>query len=100
MTLQMLERAERDDDGRLIWDKPVDVVEGVTQTHEVDVTALLQETPRVSGDVSLLVIEAEQADDDDRHGPENPARPATAEVAEDVVARLDEGVRPAWEVVG
>jgi len=91
MTLQLLKRAEENAEGDLVFDRP--------NGREVNVSKLLQETPRVSGDVSLLVIEAEQADDDDRHGPENPARPATAEVAEDVVARLDEGVRPAWEVV-
>lgn len=53
---------------------------------------------RTSGDVSLLAIEAELAAD----GVEldNPAKPATGDVAERLHARLDEDVRPAWEVCG
>jgi len=96
MTLQMVDSAERNDDGDLVWEKSVGVVDGTTQTREVNVSALLQETPRTSGDVSLLVIEAELIAEG--RGLDNPAKPTTAEVAEQVVDRLDDGVQPAWEV--
>ena len=59
----------------------------------------LQERPgkRTSGSVELLVIEAELvAAGKDL---DNPAQPADADVVNDVMARLDEGVRPAWAVI-
>ena len=52
---------------------------------------------RTSGNVDLLVIEAELvAEGKDL---ENPARPATPDVVNEVMARLDEGQRPAWAEV-
>ena len=53
---------------------------------------------RTSGDVDLLVIEAELvAEGKDL---ENPARPDSPDVVDEVMARLDEGQRPAWAEVG
>ena len=53
---------------------------------------------RTSGDVELLVIEAELvAEGKDL---ENPARPDSPDVVDEVMARLDEGQRPAWAEVG
>ena len=90
--------ATRDEDGRLIHERKVTGPAGNTTTVETDLTALLNTPPRVSGNVDLLVTEAELV----AAGREldNPATPASADIAEDVVARLDEDVRPAWEVVG
>ena len=53
---------------------------------------------RTSGNVELLVLEAELV----AAGTEldNPARPADPETVNEVMAQLDEGVRPAWAVIG
>lgn len=60
----------------------------------------LQHPPgdRTSGDVSLLGIEAELVAEGNEL--DNPARPADADTAERLHERLDDDVRPAWEVVG
>ena len=98
MTISDLrEKAERDDDGDLVYEREVRTRQGTTQTETVNLTALLTPGDRTSDDVSLLVLEAELLADGVQL--DNPARPATADVAEDVLARLDDGVRPAWEVV-
>ena len=90
--------ATRDEDGRLIHERKVTGPAGNTTTVETDLTALLNTPPRTSGHVDLLVTEAELVAEG--AALDNPARPANADIAEDVVARLDEDVRPAWEVVG
>lgn len=90
--------AERNDNGDLVFEQEYQTRQGTTKTETINLTALFTPGDRTSGDVSLLVIEAELAAD----GVEldNPARPATADVAERLHERLDDGVRPAWEVVG
>ena len=95
---EMRRQAQRNADGDLVFEREIKHREGHTQTRRTNLTALFTADKRTSGDVSILVIEAELVAD----GVEldNPARPATADVAEDVVARLDDGVRPAWEVAG
>jgi len=95
---QLKADAERNEDGDLVNERDLTTREGHTVTRKVNLTALFTPGSRTSGNVDLLVIEAELAAD----GAEldNPARPATADVAEAVIRRLDEGVRPAWEVCG
>ena len=95
---QMWAEADRNADGDLVFEREVKHKEGHTQTRRTNLTALFTPGARTSGDVSVLVIEAELVAD----GVEldNPAKPATADVAEAVIDRLDEDVRPAWEVAG
>ena len=52
---------------------------------------------RTSGDVELLVIEAELVAEGKEL--ENPARPDSPDVVDEVMARLDQGQRPAWAEV-
>ena len=54
--------------------------------------------PRTSSNVDLLVIEAELVAEGKEL--ENPARPDSPDVVDEVMARLDEGQRPAWAVGG
>ena len=95
---QLKADAERNDDGDLVFERKIHHNEGHTETRRTNLTVLFTPGARITGDVSMLVIEAGLVAD----GVEldNPARPSTADVAEAVIARLDDGVRPAWEVAG
>lgn len=90
----MLQEAEENDDGNLIYTKEIPGPHGGRREIEVNCTHMYQPGRRKSGNVDLLVIEAELAADGKDLG--NPAFPIREEVAEQVHARLDEDVQPAW----
>lgn len=97
----MRDRAEPDDDGRLIWEREVPALVGGTTTLETDVTALLRPGARQTGSVDHLVIEAElyAARGPDEWGG-NPARPTDSETAKRAIERIEaEGLTPAWRLV-
>jgi hypothetical protein len=68
---------------------------GTTQTIQSDLTAMYQAAPSMTGDVDLLVIEAELlADGTDL---ENPHLPATTDVRDRAHRRIEQnGHTPAW----
>jgi len=93
------DEAERNEDGELIYKKPVPTPGGGTKTQDVNMTTLYQPGPRRSGDVSLLRIEAELAAD----GVEldNPAKPSNGDVAKEAIELIeDRDLTPAWRVCG
>lgn len=69
---------------------------GTSQTIQSDVTAMYQAAPSTTGDVDLLVIEADLlADGVDL---ENPHVPATTDVLEQARSRIEQqDLEPAWE---
>lgn len=98
MTSRIIEKAERDEHGRLICEREVAAAGGGTRTEEIDATALFAPGVRKTGDVDMLLIEAKQAERGDHGG--NPAKPASAEVAKTAIERIEEaGLEPAWRVV-
>lgn len=101
MTIRMLDRAEEDDDGDLIWERDIPVLMGGTKTAETNVTNLLKPGLRKTGDVEHLVIEAELYDErDESEWGGNPARPVDAETAKRAIERIEEkGLTPAWRLV-
>jgi len=97
----MRDKAERNDDGDLIWQETTQALAGGTTTRDHNVSNLLHPGGRKTGIVEHLVIEAELYDERD---PEdwggNPARPVDAETAEQAIARIeDQGLTPAWRLV-
>lgn len=90
----MLQEAEENDDGDLIYTKTVEAPNGTRKEIEVNCTKMYAPGRRRSGNVDLLVIEAELAADGKDLG--NPAFPIREEVAEAVHSRLPEDVDPAW----
>jgi hypothetical protein len=97
----MREHAERDDDGRLVWERTVPALAGGTTTIEVDVTALLTPGRRQTGNVAHLVTEAELYAERDAHEwGGNPARPVDSETAARAIERIEaKGLTPAWRLV-
>jgi len=94
---QLIENAERDEDGRLICEIERSAAAGGTSTQEVDCTALFRPGRRVVGDVEKLVVEAELADEGEHGG--NPAYPEES-VAQEAIERIeDKGLEPAWRAV-
>lgn len=90
----MLQDATENDDGDLIYTKTVTGPAGSQREIEVNCTTMYAPGRRKSGNVELLVIEAELAADGVELG--NPAFPIREEIADQVHARLDEDVDPAW----
>ena len=70
----------------------LDPVDGDLDVTEIPAGA------RTSSNVELLVMEAELVAEGKEL--ENPARPDSPDVVDEVMARLDEGQRPAWAEVG
>lgn len=98
MTTNMRERAERDNDGRLIWEKKIASAAGGTSTKEIDVSALLRPGLRKTGNIEQLLIEAEHAAEDEHGG--NPSRPVNADVAKRAIEKIEsKGLEPAWRIV-
>lgn len=94
-----IEEAERNDDGELIYKKPVPLPGGGTTTRDVNMTTLYQPGERRTNSVEMLRIEAEFA----AEGKEidNPAKPASGEIAKEAVELLeDRDLVPAWRVCG
>lgn len=95
---RMIENAEENDDGELIWEHTVPVAAGGTREIETNVTHLLTPGTRKTGTVEHLVIEAELYDEGEGGG--NPARPVNAEVAKQAIEKIEsEGLEPAWRLV-
>jgi hypothetical protein len=93
------DEAERNDDGELIYEKPVPLPGGGTTTQDVNMTTLYQPGERRSNSVELLRIEAEFA----AEGKEidNPAKPSNADVAKEAIELMeDRDLTPAWRVCG
>lgn len=90
----MLQQATENDDGDLIYERDIPGPEGTSRTVDVNVTKLYSPGRRKSGNVDLLVTEAEMAADGIELN--NPAFPTYGEIAEQVHERLGEGVDPAW----
>lgn len=94
--LMLLDQAERDDSGDLIYKQEFSTPSGGTRTEESNVSKLLEPGKRTTGDVDILVHEAEQ---DAEEGIDNPAYPATADVANEACRKIIEnlGLEPAWK---
>lgn len=94
----MLTEGERNENGDIIWEFELQKRNGEAKTVEVNATHLFQPGLRKSGDIELLVTEAELASDGEHGG--NPAKPANADVAERAIRRIEsEDLTPAWRVV-
>ena len=98
MTIDKLkEQAERNDNGELVHKTEYTHKQGHTVTEKVNLTKLLNPGKRTTGDVNILVHEAEQAESD-RKGPENPAWPTNGEIANEAIQKIvDKGLEPAWK---
>ena len=96
MTIQLLKQAERNDDGDLIYEKEYETRSGGKRTEKTNVSELLQPGKRTTGDVDILVYEAKQAAE---RGVDNPAYPATADVANEACRKIIDnlGLEPAWK---
>ncbi len=94
--LQLVERAEKNSDGEYIHEEKIPGPDGTTKTRETNVTRLLTPGKRITGDESILVHEAKQHAE---KGVDNPAYPATKEIANEACTKIieDEGLEPAWK---
>jgi hypothetical protein len=93
------EQAERNEDGDLIYEKPVKQPGGGMTTVEVNMTTLYQPGPRRTNNIEMLRIEAEFAEEGKTI--DNPAKPANDKVAKKAVERLEElDLIPAWRKCG
>lgn len=90
----MLQRADPNDDGDLIYERDMQGPEGTTITQEINCTHLYTPGIRKTGNIEILLIEARMAANGKELG--NPAFPVSPEVADAVVARLEDGVEPGW----
>lgn len=94
----MIEKAERNDDGDLIWERETRALAGGTRTTEINVSELLRPGPRKTGNIDILIIEAELHDAGNGGG--NPARPLDAQTAKRAIQAIeDRGLEPAWRQV-
>jgi len=96
MTLHIIEQAERDDSGDLIYTEKYTTPSGGTRTEESNVSKLLEPGKRTTGDVDILVHAAKQHAED---GVDNPAYPSSADVANEACRKIieDLGLEPAWK---
>lgn len=90
----MLQDATKNEDGDLIYKREFTGPEGGNRKQEVNCTAIYSPGRRKSGDIEMLVLEAEMAADGVELG--NPAFPTNGEIAEQVHDRLDGEIEPAW----
>lgn len=83
------------EDGERINEIVVDGGGGTTETHNSSLTSMYRPAPSTTGDVDILVLEAELlADGADL---ENPHIPETEAIRDKALDRLDgEGLEPAW----
>lgn len=95
---RILQEAERNEDGYLIWEREFESQSGTSTTVECNATHLFQPGERQTGSVDILVTEARLADNGEHGG--NPAKPADGDILKTAMAKMEqEGLRPAWEVV-
>jgi len=84
------------EDGDKIREVVVGSLEGSTQTQDVNFTHLMQSAPSTTGNVEMLVIEAELAAEEP---PGNPHIPINERVLAEARERIEaKGLTPAWEV--
>jgi hypothetical protein len=94
---QMVQHAERNASGELIYTSEVEVAPGMTKTVERNVRRLFTPGDRKTGNHDILQAEAKLAADGVDLG--NPAKPVNGDVAEQHLEWCDrEGIEPAWEV--
>lgn len=95
--MMLLDNAERNQHGDLIYKHTVTHQTGDTSTREVNVTKLLSPGVRRTGDAHILILEAERADQGSC--PTNPAIPADQKTAREVMRTLQRrGIEPAWKI--
>jgi hypothetical protein len=93
------DEAERNDEGELIYKKPVPTPGGGSTTQDVNMTTLYTPGARRSNSVELLRIEAEFADEGKEI--DNPAKPSNGDVAKEAIELIeDRGLTPAWRICG
>ncbi len=94
-----IDEAERNDEGDLIYEKPVPLPGGGSTTQEVNMTTLYKPGDRRTTSVEMLRIEAEFADEGKEI--DNPAKPSSADVAKEAIELIeDRGLTPAWRICG
>lgn len=91
----MIEAAEEDDNGDLVYTKEIEHPQGFTQTKETNLSKLLKPGKRTTGDVEMLLHEARQHEES---GVDNPAYPADRDTLNEAVPKIkDAGLEPAWK---
>lgn len=86
-----------DENGDKIREETVQGPQGTTQTVDVNVSHLFQDAPSRTGDVSIIVLEAELADDGTELA--NPHVPTGADTLESALDQMEtKGLTPAWEL--
>jgi hypothetical protein len=97
----LLQNAEENDKGELVWKRKTQALAGGTKEVETNVTALLQPGMRKTGKVEHLVIEAElYAEREPEEWGGNPARPVDSETAKRAIEQIEsKGLEPAWRKV-
>jgi len=98
MTATILDQAEEDENGDLIYEFELQKRNGVAKSVEVNATHLFQPGERRVGDVAHLVTEAKLAEKGELGG--NPAKPANGETAKKAIEQIEQaGLEPAWRAV-
>ena len=93
--IAILEEAERDENGVLVYEHTIQKPNGETKTHKTNVSALLTPGERTTTSIQNLLIEARMVDDGKEV--ENPWIPGNEEIAEQAIERIErEGLEPAW----
>ena len=91
----MKAEAERDESGGLIHTKKIKHPQGHTTKEVTNLSALLNPGKRTTGDITILLHEARQAEE---KGVDNPAYPADIDTTNEAVPKIkDEGLEPAWK---
>jgi hypothetical protein len=84
------------DDGEKIKEHTVNGPDGTSKTIDSNMTRSFQAAVSTTGDVDMLVLEAELKADDD-HTIGNPHVPITTEVRDAALERItDQDLEPAW----
>jgi len=95
---QTLQNAEEDENGHMVWEHEVPAAAGGMTSEKIDGTILFQPGERQTGDLNVLIVEAELAKRGEHGG--NPATPANGEIMDEFLSRIEEtDLQPAWEVV-
>lgn len=90
----MLKQAEENEDGDLIYTEIRIGPEGREHEYELNCTKLYSPGRRKTGDLEILLIEAQLAAEGKDLG--NPAFPINGEIADQLHERLPDDMNPAW----
>lgn len=99
---RLIDDAERNDDGDLIYEKTVPGPAGTTIDIEINATSLFTPGERRTNDTMILLTEARAVAEADTPADAvgNPAKPANDTTAKQAIERIEaEGLEPAWRVV-